>query len=70
METTLFRSFIVNNIYLRDRIRSCDELKQEIVGAISEIRRRMMQFAQVFKKIEGAESGTPPTISATIGARP
>jgi len=68
MEKTLVRSFIVNNIYLRACVRSREELKQEIVGAIGEIRRRMMQLARVFHRIEGAESSTPPKISATAGA--
>jgi FxsC-like protein len=67
MERTLVRSFIVNNIYVRDSVRSHEELKQEIAGAIGEVRRRMMQLARVFKRIDGAESSPPPKISATAG---
>ena len=44
VEATLARSFIINNIYLRDRVISREELIREIASAIGEIRRRMMQF--------------------------
>lgn len=63
------RNFIISNLYFKDRVRSQEELKGEIVAAIGEIRRRMMQRGTVFQMIEGAEGSPVPVISGTAGAR-
>jgi FxsC-like protein len=67
VEAMLSRTFITNNVYLRRHVRSHDDLKEEIIGAIGEVRRRMLHRAAVFQKIAGAASGSIPKISGISG---
>jgi FxsC-like protein len=67
LSETFPRVIALNSTYVRDAIGSADELKRELMAAVGEIRRRMLQYAKVYRKIDGGGSGGLPPISGPGG---
>lgn len=60
---TFSRAYVLNASYIRRSIHSVDELQKELIAVISEVRRRMIQRAQVFLPPEYLSEHPLPTIS-------
>lgn len=51
---TFSRCYVLNTAYIRDRIHSEDELQHALVAAIGDIRRRILQRAEVLRDIDAS----------------
>lgn len=51
---TFSRCYVLNSAYIRDRIGSEDELQQALIGAIGDIRRRILQRAEVIREVDAS----------------
>lgn len=66
---TFSRAFVLNTSHIRSSIHSVDELQKELIAVISEVRRRMIQRAEVFLPPEVGTDMSLPSISGPAGER-
>lgn len=67
---TFSRAFILNGSYIRSSIHSVDDLQKELIAVLSEVRRRMVQRAQVFLPRQMGPEMSLPTISGPGAGAP
>jgi FxsC-like protein len=68
LTATLSRNFITNVDYVRDGIGSADELQNELIGAVEEVRRRITQRSRAIRSLPGAARSVPQVAGPGMGA--
>jgi FxsC-like protein len=63
IKTTLSRTYFFNKAYVRDSVKSVDELQRELISTLGKIRRRMLKEGHVFRPVGGG--GNMPVISSS-----
>jgi FxsC-like protein len=64
---TFYRTFMANSTYIRDSIGTVDELERELIAAINDVRRRIVQHAEVMRPVAAGEAKPLPQISGPGG---
>ena len=64
---TFSRAFVLNTSHIRSSIHSVEELQKELIAVISEVRRRMIQRAEVFLPRDRLTEMALPTIAGPGG---
>jgi FxsC-like protein len=68
LRRTVYRTFTLNSTSLRESITSADAFEQQVIAAINEIRKRLMQVGRL-RPVRGTEtSGSLPLLSGPGGA--
>jgi FxsC-like protein len=67
IEQTLSRYYVLNTPYIRESVRSPEELQKKLIAAIHELRKRIVQRAKVFRPIENENSTHMPTVTGPGG---
>lgn len=70
VDWTFANTLVNNNLYIRPRVASEAELRNEVTAAIIEIRRRLNERAKLFRRVDQAGFAAIPQVAAPGGGPP